>query len=136
MVKDKSGQGRGRGGSYERRILLKVKSQYEEGFRPEEVQKQLGITGQQAADYVGRRLIKGGYIAEIIEITTESKKRSELGRQFEGAQKLVTATFGEAPVEYEYYIYTNNKQLKSDFDRDNRVPVFGKKKRVRVILEV
>ena len=110
-------------------------AQYSRGFNPAEVIEQKGIRNIQAADYVGYRPVKGGYIADIIEITTEDKKKSELGKQFEGAKRLVVDEFNEVPVKYEYFLITNNGRLVDKFEQNNHVVISGDKKIVNVMDE-
>ena len=134
MVKGKSERrgSSGRGPSFERRVLNEIKGKYVRGFSPKEVQQQLSIEHQPAADYVGYRIVKGGYVADIIEITTANKEKKELTKQFEGARDLVVKVFREQPVGYFFSIYTNNIRLVRKFEANKFVKVKGDNKPVDV----
>jgi hypothetical protein len=112
---EETGKSAKTGASFEKMVRERLLNslEYEKVIDGDTLTQVLGFTNRPCADVIGFIKVKGGYIAEIIEITIGNKPINHLSKQLEGGKFIAQADkeFGDQIKGFSYKVITNNKSL-------------------------
>lgn len=85
--------------------------QHEKVIDGDKLTQASGVTNQPAADHIGFKKVKGGYVAHITEITTGNKPLDQVARQLGGGMKVAQADreLGHLTNKFEFRIMTDTR---------------------------